>query len=294
MKTCANTMDNLEVVPTGKALGVEIRGVDLTKPMPTEVFAEIENAWHEHFVLLIRDQKLDDDQLVAFARRFGELHGADGYEYGGKPDELPPEVELISNIVCDGKPIGALGASEAVWHTDMSMYEIPSSATFLYAEIIPPSGGNTRFTNNVRAYETLPEDLRKSVEGRRSIHDSAYLAGGGIRRGHEAVTDKSKGPGARHPVVRTHPQSDKKALYIGRIGNGYILDLPVEESDRLLDALWAHITKPEFIWEHEWRVGDLIVWDNRCVAHARGSFDPNSQRLLHRVTVKSEAPYYAA
>ena len=287
-----NTPDRLEIIPTGGALGAEIRGVDLAKPLPDDMFAAMRGVWHEHLVLLIRDQTLDDDQLVAFARRFGELHVADGYEYGGKPDGLPAEVELISNIVRNGRPIGALGAGEAVWHTDMSMFEIPASATLLYAELIPPKGGNTRFTNNVRACETLPPDLRRAVDGRHSIHDAAYLAGGGVRRGHEAVADKTQGPGARHPVIRTHPDTGRHSLYLGRIGNGYILDLPIEESDRLLDALWAHVTRPEFIWEHEWRAGDLLIWDNRCVSHARGSFDPGSRRLLHRVTVKSEKPCY--
>ena len=294
MSQSINPPDCPEIVPTGGALGAEIRGIDLAKPLSDEIFAVIRSAWIEHLVLLIRGQTLDDNQLVAFAGRFGELHDADGYEYGGKPDGLPAEVELISNIVRNGRPIGALGADEAAWHTDMSMFETPASATLLYAELIPPKGGNTRFTNNVRACETLPPDLRRAVEGRRSIHDAAYLAGGGVRRGYKVVADKSQGPGAHHPVIRTHPDTGRHVLYLGRIGNGYILGLPAEESDRLLDALWAHVTRPEFIWEHEWRAGDLLIWDNRCVSHARGSFDPDSRRLLHRVTVKSEKPYYAA
>ena len=176
----------------------------------------------------------------------------------------------------------------------MSIFEIPASATLLYAEQVPPEGGNTRFTNNVRAYETLPENIRQAVEGRRSIHDAAVVADGSFRPGYDAVEDRTRRPGARHPVVRTHPESGKKALYLGRAGNGYILDLPVEESDRLLDALWKHMTRPEFVWEHEWRIGDLLIWDNRRVAHSRRSFDPRRERLLHRVTVKSERPYYAA
>lgn len=280
----------LEVRPTGAALGAEIVGVDLSRPLSDERFASIEAAWADHLVLLLRDQRISDDDLIGFARRFGELHLATGVEYGGKPEDLRDAVELISNIERDGRPIGALGADEATWHTDMSMYEIPASATMLLAEEIPPAGGNTRFTNLYRAYETLPDDLRRIVEGRRSIHDHAYLASGGVRPGFEAVTDKSQGPGARHPIVRTNPLTGRKALYLGRMGNGYILDLPVAESDRVIDALWAHMTRPEFVWEHRWRVGDLVMWDNRCVAHARGAFDPKSRRLLRRVTVKSEVP----
>lgn len=294
MSRSVNILDNLEIVPTGGALGAEVRGVDASAPLSGEVFAAIRRAWIDHLVILLRGQRLDDDQLVAFARRFGELHHADGYEYGGKPEALPPEVELISNIERDGKPIGALGAGEATWHTDMSMFEIPASATLLYAELVPPEGGNTRFTNNVRAYETLPEPVRRAVEGRKSIHDAAVVADGSFRPGYDAPADKSRRPGARHPVVRTHPESGRKALYLGRAGNGYILGLPVEESDRLLDALWRHMTRPELVWEHEWRIGDLLIWDNRRVAHSRRAFDARCRRLLHRVTVKSEKPYYAA
>ena len=294
MSQYPNPLESLEILPTGGALGAEVCGVDLAAPLSGEVFAAIRRAWIDHLVVFIRGQRLDDDRLVAFARRFGELHHADGYEYGGKPDHLPPEVELISNIERGGKPIGALGAGEATWHTDMSMFEVPASATLIYAEVIPTEGGNTRFTNNVRAYETLPDDLRRVAEGRQSIHDAAVVADGTMRRGYDAVADKRHRPGARHPVVRTHPETGSKALYLGRAGNGYVLDLPVEESDRLLDALWCHMTRPEFIWEHEWQVGDLLIWDNRRVAHSRRAFDPRCRRLLHRVTVKGEKPYYAA
>lgn len=284
------THSTIEVYPSGAALGAEIRGLDLSRPVCDRSFSEIEAAWHEHLVLLFRDQCLSESALVQFAERFGELHTATGFEYGGKPRALHEAVELISNIVVEGRPIGALAAEEATWHTDMSMFEIPASATLLYAEEIPPAGGNTRFTNLYRAHETLADDLREIVADRRSIHDAANLASGGVRPGFDAVTDKSKGPGARHPIVRTHPATGRRALYLGRMGNGYIIGLPVAESDRVLLELWAHMTRPEFIWEHRWRVGDLVIWDNRCVAHARSSFDPNTRRLLRRLTVKSEVP----
>lgn len=276
---------SLEIVPSGKALGADVRGLDISRGISEETFQEILEAWYRHLVLRFRDQDITDQQLVEFALRFGSLHHAAGSEYGGKPEELHEAVELISNIVKNGKPIGALGAGEATWHTDMSMYEVPASATLLYGDEIPPSGGNTRFTNLCLAYDELDEELRSLVEGRRSIHDAAYLASGGVRPGYEAVTDKSQGPGARHPVVRTHPHSRRKALYLGRMGNGYIEGLSVEESDRVLEQLWAHMTQPRFIWEQEWRKGDLIVWDNRCVAHSRGAFDPEARRLMRRVTV---------
>ena len=288
--TTSSTISLLEVRSTGGPLGAEIRGVDLSRALPEATFRAIEAAWYEHLVLFFRDRQVTDDDIMAFARRFGDLHSASGAEYGGKPSELSDSVELISNIVRDGRPIGALGADEAAWHTDMSMFEIPASATMLYADEVPATGGNTRFTNLYRAFETLPKRLRTIVEGRRSIHDAATLATGGVRPGYDPVVDKIKGPGARHPIVRSHPVTGRRALYLGRKGNGYILGLPVDESDRLLDEVWAHMTRPEFVWEHEWRKGDLVMWDNRCVAHARGAFDPKGRRLLRRITVMGEVP----
>ena len=228
------------------------------------------------------------DALVAFAQRFGRLHSAAGEEYGGKPEGLHAAVELISNIVENGRPIGALGAGEATWHTDMSIFEVAATATLLYGEEIPETGGNTYFTNLYRAHDTLPANLRRLVENRRSLHDAAYLATGGVRGGYEAVTDKSRGPGARHPIVKVHSSTGRKALYLGRMGFGYIEGLAVEESDEALAALWAHMTRPEFVWEQVWRTGDLIIWDNRCVAHARGAFDPTVRRLMRRVTVMED------
>ena len=275
----------LEIVPSGKALGADVRGIDLNEPMDDDVFGRILDAWHRHLVLRIRDQGIDDDALVAFAQRFGRLHSAAGEEYGGKPEGLHAAVELISNIVENGRPIGALGAGEATWHTDMSIFEVASTATLLYGEEIPATGGNTFFTNLYRAHDTLPEDLGRLVENRRSLHDAAYLATGGVRGGYEAVTDKSQGPGARHPIVKIHSATGRKALYLGRMGFGYIEGLTVDESDEALAALWAHMTRPEFVWEQVWQTGDLIIWDNRCVAHARGAFDPSARRLMRRVTV---------
>jgi taurine dioxygenase len=289
--TMTTASTTIEVIPSGGPLGAEIRGVDLSRPMTPELFAEIERAWHDHIVLLFRGQKLDDAQLVAFGERFGQLHPAPHHEYGDNAKDLHWAVELISNVLRNGRPIGALGAGEATWHTDMSMYEIPASATILYAEEIPPSGGNTRFANLTRAYEELPERLRDAVDGRLSIHDHAYLASGGVRPGFTEVADKSQGPGARHPVVRTHPATGRKALYLGRRTTGYILGYPVVESDRLLDELWEHMTAPRYVWEHVWRVGDVLVWDNRQAVHARQSFPTQSRRVMRRITAMSEKPF---
>lgn len=280
----------IQVLPNDASLGAEIRGLDLSKPLDREQIRIIEKALHDHIVVLIRGQQLNNAQLVQIGRYFGELHLAPHHEYGENAADLPPEMELISNILKNGKPIGALAAGEASWHTDMSMYEIPASVTILYAEEIPPSGGNTRFTNLRRAYEELPDALRQKIDGRESVHDIAYTAVGGVRQGFQAIADKTQTPGARHPIVRTHPATGTKALYLGRIGHGYVPGLSVPESDTLLAALWAEMTRPELIWEHQWQVGDLLMWDNRQTAHSRGSFDPSNRRLMRRLTVKSEKP----
>ena len=171
-------------------------------------------------------------------------------------------------------PEGARPSDEATWHTDMLMFEIPAAASIAYAAEVPAGTGRIRFANLYRAYETLPDDLERAVRGRRSIHDAAYTAMGEVRGGYAAVDDRSRGPGARHPVLRRHPQTGRTALYLGRKGYGYIEGYGVAESDRVLDALWRHMTRPEFVWTHEWRNGDVVMWDNRCCTHMRTAFDP--------------------
>jgi taurine dioxygenase len=283
-------MSALQVVPLDAPLGADIRGIDIGRSLAAETVAAIRRAWLEHIVLRFRDQSLDPSSLIAFGRNFGELHASKGVTYGSKPADIPPEVELITTLPEDNLPPGNRAADENVWHTDMSFHEVPASASLLYAQLVPPSGGNTWFTNLYRAYDTLPEDLRRAVEGRRSIHDAAYTAMHEIRAGYAPVADKSNGPGARHPVVRTHPETGRKALYLGRAGYGYIEGYDVEESDRLLERLWAHMTQPRFVWEQAWQAGDLIMWDNRACAHGRTAVPPDVRRRLIRVTVKGEKP----
>ena len=277
-----------DVIPTGGPLGAEVVGVDLSAPLGRELALRLRKSWLEHLVLVFRNQSLTDAQLLAVARSFGEPHVIEIAEYDRTG--LLPEIDVISNVVVEGKPTGALGSGEAAWHTDMSMFDYPAAGTFLYAAEIPPSGGNTRFANMYAAYETLSAALKKKVAGRRSIHDIAYTAAGTVRAGFEAVVDKAKGPGAVHPVVRTHIETRRKALFLGRQGYGYVHGLSVEESDQLLEQVWQHMTKPEFIWEHAWRVGDVIVWDNRCLIHSRGAVGSGTRRVLRRVTVKGERP----
>ncbi|WP_343671380.1 TauD/TfdA family dioxygenase [Paraburkholderia heleia] len=276
------------VTPTGGALGAVVTGVDLSASLEAELVARLREAWLAHQVLVFRGQSLTDGQLVALARAFGDPHAVEVCEYDRSG--LLPEIDVISNIMVDGRALGALGSGEAAWHTDMSMFEYPAAATLLFGKEIPPAGGNTRFANLYAAYETLPEETKRRIEGRRSIHDIAYTAAGTVRAGFEAVEDKTQGPGAVHPVVRTHVETGRRALFLGRQSYGYIQGLPVEESDALLEELWTHMTKPEFVWEHAWQQGDLVMWDNRCLIHGRGSVSSGARRMLRRVTVRGEKP----
>lgn len=282
----------IEVVQTGKALGAEIRGLDLSKPLSEADFEAVAEAWRDHIVLLFRDQKMSDDDLVRFSRRFGDLDvaPASATDRAGAQERSRPEIWIISNVVENGKPIGALGDKEAEWHTDMSYVEKPPMASVLYSLEIPSAGGDTSFANMYKAYETLPDDLRHEVDGRLCNHDSSTTSVGELRVGAGAVGDVRAAPGAKHPMVRVHPETGGRALYLGRRLNAYVPGLGLAESERLLDGLWAHCTKPEFAWTHRWRVGDLLVWDNRVAIHRRDGFDGRERRVMHRTQIKGERP----
>jgi len=239
---------------------------------------------------LFRGQRLDNEHLIKLGKHFGNFEPP-GMSIIGKPyiDEYP-DILVISNIVENGQPQGNLGAGEASWHTDMSYRDTPISYAILNAVELPPSGGNTYFANQYLAYDTLPESLKQKLEGKIVNHDETYNSAGQMRKGFKEVTDVREAPGARHPIFRTHPRTGKKALYLGRRFNAYIIGLPVEESERLLDELWQHASQPEFIWGQEWRMGDVLIWDNRCLVHRRDAFDPTTRRKLHRVQIRGERP----
>jgi taurine dioxygenase len=292
----------IEVKPTGAALGADIEGVDLARELSLDAVDAIKQAWADHLVLRFRGQRLDDEQLMRFSAHFGELDWAPVIaasrvkipgedRYVESAEEGRRYISVISNIVENGKAIGALGAYESIWHTDMSYNPEPPCASALYALEVPPSGGDTGFANMYLAYETMLDGLRQQVEGRLCRHDSTYNSAGELRRGFSEVTDPRKAPGADHPIIRTHPVTGRRALFLGRRRNAYILGLELEDSDRLLDALWAHAARPELTWYQQWRIGDLVLWDNRCVMHRRDEFDPNSRRLMHRSQIKGDRPY---
>jgi len=284
-----NQASHSEVIPSGKACGAEIRGIDLNN-LDAQSFSVIQKAIDEHLVLLFRGQRLDNEHLIKLGKHFGEFEPP-GMSIIGKPYiDAYPDILVISNIVENGQPQGNLGAGEASWHTDMSYRDTPISYAILNAVELPPSGGDTYFSNQYLAYETLPGNLKQELAGKFINHDETYNSAGQIRKGFKVVTDVREAPGARHPIFRVHPRTGKKALYLGRRFNAYVIGLPVEESERLLDQLWAHASQPQFVWSQEWQMGDVLVWDNRCLVHRRDAFDPTTRRKLHRVQIRGEKP----
>ena len=278
---------SMGVVPTRAALGAEITGIDL-KDLDDTGFARLLQAWHDHSVLLVRGQTLSDQDLIAFSRRLGELDWAPIQETGRRFVEGLPEIYIVSNVKVNGEPIGSLGDGEAVWHTDMSYLEVPPKASMLYALEVPPTGGNTSFCTMYGVYDALPARLKERIAGLEIKHDGTYNSGGFVRQGVTPTDDPRSSPGAVHPLVCTHPATGRRMLYLGRRRNAYLVGLELSQSEALLDELWSFVDRPEFAWEHAWRVGDLVLWDNRCTMHRRDAFDPKTRRIMHRTQVKGE------
>jgi taurine dioxygenase len=281
----------LEVRPTGGALGADIVGADLSRPLTSAEFGVIHAGWMAHLVLRFREQRLTDEQLMAFSRNFGALDGNPRHAAAEGRAGNAGFVNVISNVVENGKAIGGLGHYEAKWHTDMSYNQVPPMASALYALEVPPIGGDTGFCNMYSALETLPHDLRARIEDLNCVHDSSLNSVGQLRVGFEDVADPRRTPGAVHPLVRTHPVTGRRCLFLGRRRNAYIPGLDVAESERLLDALWHHATGPEHCWSQQWRVGDLVLWDNRCTLHRRDEFDGTARRIMHRTQISGDRPF---
>lgn len=282
--------------PLSPALGVEVRGVDLST-LTDAGFEAIAQAWYAHSVLLFREQRLDDAALIAFSRRFGGLDLPPLNENGDTYVPEHPEIYVVSNVLGpDGVPIGSLGAGEAQWHTDMSYLPEPPDASMLYSLEVPADGGDTWLCSMEAAWRGLPEPLKQRVAGLSIKHDATYNSGGYLRKGLPATDDPTKSVGTPHPVVCAHPVTGRPLLYLGRRRNAYVVGLPLPESEALLDELWGHAARPEHSLAHRWRVGDLLLWDNRNTMHRRDSFDAASRRVMHRTQIKGSAvprPYAA-
>jgi len=272
--------ETVAVTPLSSALGAQIHGIDAAA-IDDAGFERVRTAWLEHLVLLFRNQRLDDRALVDFTSRFGELEEAPLFG-GRRYVEEHPEVMIISNVAVDGREIGSLGNAEAFWHTDLNFVEEPPAASCLFAHEVPPTGGDTGFANMYSAFEALPEDVAARIAGRRIRHDARFNSAGYLR--------EVRVPDTLHPIVRRHPETLRNALYLGRRAHARIEDMAVDESDALLDTLWAHATSDAFTWHHQWRAGDLLIWDNRCTLHRRDSFDASQRRVMHRTQTRGSRP----
>ena len=283
------TAARIDVVPLSKHIGAEIRGIDLRTTLDADTIRQIHQAWLDHSVLLFRNQSFSQEDLLRVTGYFGELAPLTrpvkffpkGYA------RLLPNIMMISNIRENGETIGALPDGEMHFHHDQIHSEEPHNGTLLYSLEVPSYGGDTLFASGYAAYDTLDPAIKSQLAGRRAFHHYNY--GSTVRgdsRGVEAFSQ------AVHPVFRTHDETGRKAIYVNRLMTMRIEDLPEAESYAFLRALFDHSEKQEFIYRHVWRVGDLIVWDNRCSMHARDDFPSDQRRLMLRTTVKgTQKPY---
>lgn len=274
------------------ALGAEIVGLDLRHELTAGTMADILDAWHQHLVLVFREQQLSEDEQIRFAGHFGVL------EKRRRPSEArheaarikyPELTMLVSNIRENGKLIGSLPDGEMHFHSDFCYLEKPAKGTFLYAIEVPSQGGDTLFLNMYKAYETLPPALEAGIEGRKAVN--AYLYNSPTREINGAKLDLSIAPHFAQPIVRTHPETRRKALYVNRLMTWSVEGMDQTQGAALLDQLFDHIEQDQFIYAHHWRVGDLVMWDNRCTLHARTDFSNKERRLLRRNVVAGDPAF---
>jgi taurine dioxygenase len=280
---------HIRVTPLSEALGAEISGVDLSRELSPGTVKEIRDAWNRYIVLVFRGQDLSMEEQLRFAGYFGPLGERRRKKTALKKAEegllqTNPHTLLVSNMKVDGKPIGAFGEGEMWFHIDSGYAERPYRYTFLYGLEIPSRGGNTRFANMYKAYETLPEAIKSKILGRTALHVHEYKRAERV----PPPDDLINAPHWHQPVVITHPETGRKSLFVDRLMTSCIDGMGREESEELLNQLFDHSENPDFIYEHVWRKKDFIMWDNRCVTHARTDFPKNENRLLRRCTVEGE------
>lgn len=266
-------MTEIQIVPSDAALCAEVKGIDLSRPFSEDVVARVRDAFFEHCVLLFRDQSISEEDQVRFSRYFGNpvAHVREQAERTVK------EIFVISNVTEDGKPVGALGNQEITFHSDLSYMPKPGSISILYSIEVPDVGGDTTWANCYTAYEALDADLKGRIAGLRAVHL------------HPREQQNPARP-ASHPLMRTHPETKRKVLYVNPYFTRYIEGMGEAESRELLDTLLAHVIQPRFAWTHKWRAGDLLMWDNRCTLHRRESFDNSKRRIMKRTQMFGVEP----
>jgi len=279
----------LRFAPLTKHIGCEVKGIDLRQPVPADAAAAMYRAWLDHAVLVFRDQDLTQEDLIRVTAIFGEFAplGRPAHTLPKGFAKILPNIMLISNIRENGETIGALPDGEMMFHHDTIHRDDPHKATLLYSVEVPTYGGDTLFASGTAAYEALDPAMKDKLAGLRAVN--YYVYNSVTRNDKQGVNATSQ---AVHPVVRTHDETGRKALYVNRLMSVRIEGMAEADSDALLDFLFDHSEKPEFVYTHVWRKGDLIVWDNRCSSHARTDFPSDQRRLLLRTTVKGTCRPY--
>ena len=280
----------MQVTKLTPQFGAAVTGVDLGS-LDDAQFAAVKQVWHQHRGLLaFPGQHISDDGLLAFSRRIGQLDSPPNQENGRQTPVGYPDIYVVSNVKdTAGRPIGALGDGEAVWHTDMSYEAKPPLASMLIAREIPASGGDTWFTDMAGAYEDLPPALKQRIAQLQVKHDGTYNSGGFLRAGVKPSNNPMLAPGTLHPAVIRIPETGDAVLYLGRRRMSYISGLTLDDSEALLNELWQYPAAAHRIYKHRWTVGDLVLWDNRTTMHRRDPFPPAERRLMHRTQIKGVA-----
>ena len=282
----------IAVRPLSAACGAEVTGVDARKPLAADDVAKLHRALAENGILLFRDVKVTPEEHIAFSRQFGPLESHVVGEFNLKEH---PEVFVVSNIKENGKLKGAVYAGQ-YWHSDLSYMAKPSLGSLLLCHEMPEIGGNTMWANMYKAWETLSGPLKGFLSGLQAVHDYSHAYDTFFAHLKErpplTAEQRAKTPPVVHPLVRTHPVTGRKALYVNEGFTTGIVGMPREESQPILDMLFRHSTRPEFIYRHQWRVGDLMFWDNRCTMHyALADYDFSVRRLMHRTTLAGDIPH---
>lgn len=297
-----NRLDQIKVHPYANSFGAEITGVNFASLVSEEIRTYLEELWHTYLVLVFRKQNLTQKQHLAAARLFGDLHvsAAKAYHKKAGIEEVLtaqfPEISIVHNLDKEGNPVAenrGLGSGIVPWHSDNSYVECPPAGSLLYGIAVSPTGGETCFADQYRAFVTLPDDIKESIMGRTAVHDASRDGADMVRPGLEIPKSLSDVPGPHHPLVRRHPATGKLALFLGRrrkYPSQYIDDFTPEESEEMLNYLWKHAIKPEFVFCHKWEPGDLVMWDNRCTMHSRKPFPVEYKRIMHRVMIKGDHP----
>lgn len=282
---------SFEIRPLAGHVGAEIIGLDLRLPLNDQDFASIHRAHLDHHVVVFRDQRITPQQQIDFSRRFGvlQIHVLKQFLLAGHP-----EILIVSNIVENGQPVG-LGDAGKYWHSDLSYKELPSLGSMLHAQELPSEGGDTLFADMHRAWDTLPSALREAVEGKQAVHSytARYSEGKNAANWRPTLTAEQLAQvvTVTHPVVRTHPENGRKALFVSEGFTTHIVGIPEDESRDLLQQLYAHSVRAENVYRHSWQAHDMVFWDNRSLIHLAAGCPDHLRRKLYRTTIQGDAPF---